>query len=67
MVSIDGRLVTEVIRENLTPTEVMAIRQQERRAGRLVNITRLHSGLVEIEIIHPNKIIDITSERLVLP
>lgn len=50
----------EVIRENLTPQEVMAIRQQERRAGRMVNISRLHSTLVEIEIIHPDKVIDIT-------
>ncbi len=52
--------VTEIIRENLNPSEVMAIRMQERKAGRLVNVTRLHDQLVEIEIIHPDKIIDIT-------
>lgn len=52
--------VTEIIRENLNPSEVMAIRMQERKAGRLVNVTRLHDKLVEIEIIHPDKIIDIT-------
>ena len=52
--------VTEIIRENLNPSEVMAIRMQERKAGRLVNVTRLHDKLVEIEIIHPDTIIDIT-------
>ena len=52
--------VTEIIRENLNPSEVMAIRIQERKAGRLVNVTRLHDQLVEIEIIHPDKIINIT-------
>jgi hypothetical protein len=52
-----------IIRENLNPSEVMAIRMQERKAGRLVNVTRLHDELVEIEIIHPDKIIDITPER----
>ena len=52
--------VTEIIRENLNPSEVMAIRMQERKAGRLVNVTRLHDQLVEIEIIHPDKVIDIT-------
>lgn len=67
MFNVDGKPVTEVIRENLTPAEVMAIRQQERRAGRLVNVTRLHHQLVEIEIIHPNTVIDITPERLALP
>ena len=55
--------VTEIIRENLNPSEVMAIRMQERKAGRLVNVTRLHDQLVEIEIIHPDKIIDITPTR----
>ncbi|MGB1012392.1 MAG: hypothetical protein ACPGVP_21940 [Thiolinea sp.] len=52
--------VTETIRENLTPAEVLAIRQQERRAGRMVNVSRLHSDLVEIEIIHPETVIDVT-------
>lgn len=60
MLSFDDRPVIEVIREKLTPAEVMAIRQQERRAGRLVNVTRLHNDLVEIEIIHPDRVIDIT-------
>ncbi|MGB0847153.1 MAG: hypothetical protein ACPGSM_10535 [Thiolinea sp.] len=52
--------VIETIRENLTPAEVLAIRTQERKAGRLVNVSRLHGNLVEIQIIHPEKIIDIT-------
>ena len=55
-----NRPVIETIRENLTPSEVMAIRMQERKAGRLVNVSRLHSELVEIEIIHPDTVIDIT-------
>ncbi len=50
----------EIIRENLNPSEVMAIRMQERKAGRLVNVTRLHDKLVEIEIVHPDKVIDVT-------
>ena len=56
----------EVIRENLKPSEVMAIRQQERAAGRLVNVTRLHKDLVQIEIIHPDKVIDITPKTRAL-
>ncbi len=55
--------VVETIRENLTPSEVMAIRMQERKAGRLVNVSRLHADLVEIEIIHPDKVIDITPNQ----
>ena len=53
----------EIIRERLSPAEVMAIRQQERRAGRLVNVTRLHSDLVQIEIIHPDTAINITPRQ----
>lgn len=52
--------ITEIIRENLTPTQVLAICQAERAKGYLVNVNRLHSQLVEIEIIHPNRIIDVT-------
>lgn len=58
--------VIETIRENLSPAEVMAIRAQERKAGRLVNVTRLHGDLVEIEITHPDKVIDITPSALSL-
>ena len=53
----------ETIRENLSPSEVLAIRQQERAAGRLVNVTRLHAQLVEIQIIHPSRTIDVTPAR----
>ena len=53
----------EIIRERLTPAEVLAIRQQERREGRLVNVTRLHSDLVQIEIIHPDTAINVTPQR----
>jgi len=51
---------TEVIRENLSPAEVLAIREAERARGRLVNVNRLDADLVEIEIIHPDTAIDVT-------
>lgn len=54
----------EIIRENLTPQEVLKIREEAKRAGCKVNVTRLHSQLVEIEIISPNRIIDVTANRL---
>ncbi len=54
------KAMIEVIRENLSPAEVMAIREAERAKGHLVNINRLDAELVEIEIIHPNKVIDVT-------
>ncbi|TXH67832.1 MAG: hypothetical protein E6Q83_16215 [Thiothrix sp.] len=54
------QIITEVIRENLSPSEVMALRQAELAKGHLVNVNRLHSQLVEIEIIHPNRTINIT-------
>jgi hypothetical protein len=49
----------EVIRENLTPEQVLEIRKEANRAGCTVNINRLHAQLVEIQIIHPNKTIDV--------
>ncbi|TXH75560.1 MAG: hypothetical protein E6Q85_04455 [Thiothrix sp.] len=56
--------MTEIIRENLSPSEVLAIRQAELAKGHLVNINRIHNQLVEIEIIRPNRVIDVTpSER----
>lgn len=57
------QMMTEVIRENLSPTEVLAIRQAELAKGHLVNVNRLHSQLVEIEIIHPNRVIDVTPNQ----
>lgn len=57
------QMITEVIRENLSPTEVLAIRQAELDKGHLVNVNRLHSQLVEIEIIHPNRVIDVTPNQ----
>lgn len=53
-------MMTEIIRENLSPSEVLAIRQAELAKGHLVNINRIHNQLVEIEIIHPNRVIDVT-------
>lgn len=54
----------EIIRENLTPAQVLDIRQQARKEGATVNINRLHSQLVEIQIIYPSKLIDITLKKL---
>lgn len=49
----------ETIRENLTPVQVLEIRKEALRQGCIVNINRLHSQLVEIQIIHPNKLINV--------
>lgn len=54
----------EVIREKLTPDQVLKIREQAVSAGHRVNVTRMLSGLVEIEIIHTDRIIDVTPRRL---
>ena len=54
------QIITEIIRENLSPSEVMALRQAELAKGHLVNVNRLHSQLVEIEIIHQHRVIDVT-------
>lgn len=54
----------EVIREKLTPDQVLKIRAQAVSAGCRVNVTRMLSGLVEIEIIHQSKVIDVTPRRL---
>ncbi|MGB0849118.1 MAG: hypothetical protein ACPGSM_20460 [Thiolinea sp.] len=51
----------EVIREKLTPQQVLDIRKEAKREGCKVNVTRCLSGLVEIEIIRPNTIIDVSS------
>lgn len=50
----------EVIREHLTPNQVLQIRSEAKREGCKVNVMRTMSGMVEIEIIRPNPIIDIT-------
>lgn len=50
----------EIIREHLTPTQVLEIRQEAKREGAKVNITRMMNGMVEIEIIRPNRVIDVT-------
>ena len=50
----------EVIREKLTPQQVLDIRKEAKREGCKVNVTRLLSGLVEIEIIKPDRVIDVT-------
>ena len=50
----------EIIREHLTPTQVLEIRREAKKEGAKVNVTRTMSGIVEIEIIHRERIIDIT-------
>lgn len=52
----------EVIRENLTPAQVLEIRKEANKAGCTVNINRLHTQLVEIQIIHPNKTIELNPQ-----
>ncbi len=49
----------EIIRENLSPQQVMLIRAEEKAKGNSVNIRRIHPALVEIEII-PSYVVDIT-------
>lgn len=55
----------EVIRENLTPAQVLEIRKEAKKEGASVNVVRLHSQLVEIEIIYPSRMIDVTPKKLV--
>lgn len=50
----------EIIREHLTPTQVLEIRKEAKREGQKVNITRMMNGLVEIEIITPDRVINVT-------
>lgn len=49
----------EIIRENLSTDEVMRIRETEIKKGNRVNIRRIHSTLVELEIISQT-VIDVT-------
>jgi len=51
---------TETLRENLTPDQVLAIRNQAISQGKRVNVMRLHSRLVQIEIITPDRAIEVT-------
>ena len=53
----------EVITENLSTAQVLEIRKQAQAQGCTVNITRLSPRLVEVEIIHPEKIIDVTPRQ----
>ena len=54
----------EAIRENLTPAQVLEIGKEAKREGAAVNVVRLHSQLVEIEIIYPSRVIDVTPKKL---
>ena len=55
-----------IIRENLTTEQVMQLRREEINNGNQVNIRRIHSQLVEIEIIPGANIIDITPSNIIL-
>jgi len=52
----------EIIRENLTPQQVMTIRAEEKSKGNCVNVRRIHPALVEIEIIS-SSIIEISTYK----
>ncbi len=57
---------TVIIRENLSTEQVMKLRSEEIKKGNQVNIRRIHSKLVEIEIIQGANIIDITPTRTLI-
>lgn len=51
----------ETLRLNITDLEAINIRNDEKKRGALkVNISRIHSGLIEIEIHHRPEFIDVT-------
>ncbi len=56
----------KIIREDLTTEQVMKLRSEEIKKGNQVNIRRIHSRLVEIEIIPGVDIIDITPSRTII-
>ncbi|MEE9352165.1 MAG: hypothetical protein V3U78_07890 [Thiotrichaceae bacterium] len=58
--------ITRIIREDLTTEQVMKLRSEEIRKGNQVNIRRIHSSLVEIEIIQGADIIDITPTKTII-
>lgn len=54
----------ETIRLNITDLEALKIRERELERGALkVNVSRIHSALIEIEV-HKKTCIDITPLRL---
>lgn len=55
-----------IIRENLTTEQVMLLRSEEIKKGNQVNIRRIHSQLVEIEIIPDVNIIDVTPKEVTI-
>lgn len=55
----------ETLRENLTPDQVLAIRDRAISQGKRVNVMRLHSRLVQIEIITPDRVLDVTPRHRV--
>ena len=56
----------ETIRENLSTKQVLASRDRAISQGKRVNVMRLHSRLVQIEIITPDRAIEVTPPRRML-
>ena len=50
--------IIETLRDNYTPSQVLQIRREEKKAGHWVNVNRLHSRLVEIQVIEPSRTIE---------
>ncbi|HPQ94996.1 MAG: hypothetical protein KDI44_14955 [Thiothrix sp.] len=55
----------ETLRGNFTEAQALQIRQEEHARGNYVNIRRLHSRLLEIEVIHGPRlqVLDVTPQR----
>ena len=54
----------ETLRVNITDYEALKLREKElERGAQKVNVTRIHSALIEIEI-HQRAVIDVSPKRL---
>ena len=49
--------IIEILQGNYTETQTLQIRKEAHQVGQRVNITRLHSRMVRIEIVEPDKVI----------
>ena len=54
----------ETLRLNITDREALEIRREAIKNGCRVNINRACDNLIVIEIIHPDRVIDVTPRRL---
>lgn len=53
--------IIETLEDNFTPAQVLQIRKEEQQKGHRVNVQRLYSKRVRLEIIEPDRAIDITA------